>query len=165
MSFVIFSTETMKRFYNLAGILSLSEEEKELINRQVQDGDSVACFKQARIHLYLHECDDYASSAHELFQKASDGGVADADAAIAIMMFKGEIEPYDPTAAARLLEKAINNGSELGVIGAGAYGSVTFKTSSSLENRNGKPFERTGRKAEGPKSERIGQPGRRSFNL
>lgn len=105
----------MKRFYNLAGILSLSEEEKELINRQAQEGDPVACFKQAEIYLHLHECEDYATAAHDLLLKASDGGVADADAAIAIMMFKGEIEPYDLTAAARLLEKAINNGSELGI--------------------------------------------------
>ena len=56
----------MKRFYNLAGILSLSEEEKELINRQAQEGDPVACFKQAEIYLHLHECEDYATAAHDL---------------------------------------------------------------------------------------------------
>ena len=105
----------MKRFYNLAGVLSLSEEENKLIERQAQEGDPVACFKQAEIYLHLHGCDDYVSSAHKLLRKASEGGVADADAAIAIMMIKGEIEPYDPTAAVRLLEKAINNGSELGI--------------------------------------------------
>ena len=106
----------MKRFYYLAGILSLSEEEKESIKRQAQEGDPVACFKQAEIYLYQHKCDDYASASHVLLQKASDGGVADADAAIAVMMLKGEIEPYDPTAAVKLLEKAINNGSELGML-------------------------------------------------
>lgn len=105
----------MKRFYTLAGILSLSEEEKELIEKQTQEGDPVACFKQAEIYLHLHDCDDYVSSAHKLLLNASEGGVADADAAIAIMMFRGELEPYNPTAAAKLLEKAINNGSELGM--------------------------------------------------
>ena len=100
----------MKRFYNLAGVLSLSEEENKLIERQAQEGDPVACFKQAEIYLHLHGCDDYVSSAHKLLRKASEGGVADADAAIAIMMIKGEIEPYDPTAAVRLLEKAITAG-------------------------------------------------------
>ena len=105
----------MRKFYNLAGILSLSAEEKELIKQQAHDGDSVACYKLAEIYLNLHECDDYLSSACDLLQKASEGGVADADAEMAIMMFRGEIEPYDPAAAARLLEKAINNRSSLGI--------------------------------------------------
>ncbi len=104
----------MRRFYNLAGILSLSEEEKELIKQQAIEGDPVACYKQAQVYLYLHECDDYVSSACELLQKASEGGVADADASLAIMMFRGEIEPFDPVAAARRLEKAINGGSDAG---------------------------------------------------
>ena len=104
----------MRRFYTLAGILSLSEEEKELIRQQAQEGDPVACYKLAEIHLHLHDCEDYVSSAHELLQKASEGGVADADATIAIMMFRGEIEPFDPAAAAKLLEKAINNRSDRG---------------------------------------------------
>ena len=105
----------MKRFYSLAGVLSISEEEKELIRKQAQDGDPAACYKLGEIYLQLHECDDYASSAHELFLKASKGGIADADAAIGLMMFRGEIEPYDPIAAAKLIEKAINNRSAAGV--------------------------------------------------
>ena len=105
----------MRKFYTLAGILSLSEEEKELIRQQAQEGDPVACYKLAEIHLHLHECEDYVSSAQELLQKASEGGVADADATIAIMMFRGEIEPFDPVAAAKLLEKAINNRSNRGI--------------------------------------------------
>lgn len=106
----------MKRFYNLAGILSLSEEEKELIKRQAQKGEPVACFKQAEICLHLHDCDDYASVSHELLRKASDGGVADADAELAIMMYRGEIEPYDPAAASELLETAVNKRSYLGTL-------------------------------------------------
>lgn len=106
----------MRRFYNLAGILSLSDEEKELIRQQAMEGDPVACYKLAEIYLHLHECEDYVSSACELLQKASEGGVADADASLALMMFRGEIEPFDPVAAAKRLEKAINNGS---VAGAG----------------------------------------------
>ena len=105
----------MTKFYTLAGILSLSEEEKELIEKQALEGDPVACYKLAEIYLNLHECDDYVSSAHELLQKASNGGVADADAEIAIMMFRGEIEPFNPVAAVNLLEKAIDNGSSLGI--------------------------------------------------
>ena len=104
----------MRRFYTLAGILSLSEEEKELIRQQAQEGDPVSCYKLAEIHLHLHDCEDYVASARELLQKASEGGVADADATIAIMMFRGEIEPFDPAAAAKLLEKAINNRSDRG---------------------------------------------------
>ena len=49
------------------------------------------------------------------FGKTSEGGVADADATMAIMMFRGEIEPFDPVAAAKRLEKAINNGSDRGI--------------------------------------------------
>ncbi len=104
----------MRKFYTLAGILSVSEEEKESIRQQAQEGDPVACYKLAEIHRHLHECEDYVASAQELLQKASEGGVADADATIAIMMFRGEIEPFDPVDAAKRLEKAINNRSERG---------------------------------------------------
>ena len=104
----------MRKFYTLAGILSVSEEEKESIRQQAMEGDPVACYKLAEIHLHLHECEDYVASAQELLQKASEGGVADADATMAIMMFRGEIEPFDPVAAARRLEKAINNRSDRG---------------------------------------------------
>ena len=105
----------MRKFYTLAGILSLSEEEKESIRQQALEGDPVACYKLAEIHLHLHECEDYVASAQELLQKASEGGVADADATMAIMMFRGEIEPFDPVAAAKHLEKAINNRSDRGI--------------------------------------------------
>ena len=105
----------MRRFYTLAGILSLSEDEKELIWQQALEGDPVSCYKLAEIHLHLHDCEDYVASARELLQKASEGGVADADATIAIMMFRGEIEPFDPVAAAKRLEKAINNRSDRGI--------------------------------------------------
>lgn len=105
----------MRNFYTLAGILSISAEEKELIKQQAMEGDPVACFKLAEIYLNLHECDDYLSSARELLLKASEGGVADADAEIAIMMFRGEIEPFNPVAAADYLEKAINNRSQYGI--------------------------------------------------
>ena len=104
----------MRRFYTLAGILSLSDEEKVLIRKQALEGDPVSCYKMAEIHLHLHDCEDYVSSTHELLQKASEGGVADADATIAIMMFRGEIEPFNPVAATNLLEKAINNRSDRG---------------------------------------------------
>ena len=104
----------MRKFYTLAGILSVSEEEKESIRQQALEGDPVACYKLAEIHLHLHECEDYVASAQELLQKASEGGVADADATMAIMMFRGEIEPFDPVAAVKHLEKAINNRSDRG---------------------------------------------------
>ena len=104
----------MRKFYTLAGILSVSEEEMESIRQQALEGDPVACYKLAEIHLHLHECEDYVASAQELLQKASEGGVADADATMAIMMFRGEIEPFDPVAAAKRLEKAINNRSDRG---------------------------------------------------
>ena len=105
----------MRRFYTLAGILSLSDEEKKIIRQQALEGDPVACYKLAEIHLHLHDCGDYVASAHELLRKASEGGVADADATIAIMMFRGEIEPFDPVAAAKRMEKAINNRSDRGI--------------------------------------------------
>lgn len=105
----------MRKFYTLAGVLSVSEEEKESIRQQALEGDPVACYKLAEIHLHLHDCEDYVASAQELLQKASEGGVVDADATMAIMMFRGEIEPFDPVAAAKRLEKAINNRSDRGI--------------------------------------------------
>ena len=47
----------MRKFYTLAGILSLSEDEKELIRQQALEGDPVACYKLAEIYLHLHECE------------------------------------------------------------------------------------------------------------
>ena len=105
----------MRRFYNKTGILYVPEEEMNTIEQQAQAGDPSACFKLAQTYIHLHECEDYRSSAHKLLLKASEGGVTDADASIAIMMFKGEIEPYDPIAAAKLLEKAINGRSTLAI--------------------------------------------------
>lgn len=102
----------MRRFYDLQGILSIPEDEMELIGQQAADGDPVACYKLARVHLCLHDCDDYVRVAHELLVKAQKGGVSDAGAAIAAMMFKGELEPYDPSGAAMLLEEALKNNSE-----------------------------------------------------
>lgn len=105
----------MRRFYSKTGILYVPEEEMNTIKQQAQAGDPSACFKLAQTYIHLHECEDYISSAHKLLLKASEGGVIDADASIAIMMFKGEIEPYDPIAAAKLLEKAINGRSTLAI--------------------------------------------------
>ena len=106
----------MRRFYTLAGILSISDEEQEQIKELAAKGDPVACYKLAQIYLYLHNCDDYFESAHKLLQTAQSGGVADADAAIATMMLRGEIEPYDPISAVKLLEKSINNNSVGGIL-------------------------------------------------
>ena len=39
----------MRKFYTLAGILSLSEEEKELIQQQALEGDPAAGYKLAQI--------------------------------------------------------------------------------------------------------------------
>lgn len=103
----------MRRFHSLTGVLSISDDERNEILQKVEANDPAACFKQAQIYRYLHNCDDYVSSAHELLKRASESGIADADAAIAIMMFRGEIEPYNPRAAAQLLEKALKNNSEL----------------------------------------------------
>ncbi len=47
----------MRKFYTLAGILSISEEEKESIRQQALEGDPVACYKLAEIYLHLHECE------------------------------------------------------------------------------------------------------------
>ena len=42
----------------------------EQIKRQAQEGDPAACYELARIHLLLHDCEDYLESAHELLLKA-----------------------------------------------------------------------------------------------
>lgn len=102
----------MKRLYHLQDVLSIPEEEMEQIKRQAQEGDPAACYELARIHLLLHDCEDYLESAHELLLKAQKGGIADAEAVIAAMMFRGEIEPYDPHGAAKMLENALQDNSE-----------------------------------------------------
>ena len=106
----------MIRFYDLGGIHSIPEEELELINNQAQEGDPAACFKLAMVHLHLHDCEDYLEESRKLLIKASEGGVADADAAIAMMMIKGQLEPYEPLKAIKLLENAILRKSALGIV-------------------------------------------------
>lgn len=105
----------MIRYYDLAGVVSIPEEELEIVENQSFEGDPTACFKMAMVYLHRHPCDDYIEQAHELLKTASAGGVADADAAIGMMMFKGQIEPYDPLQAAKVIEKAILNKSVLAV--------------------------------------------------
>lgn len=106
----------MIRYYDLGGVLSLPDNELELIEKLAQEGDPVACFKLAMIHIFLHDCEDYPDVAHKLLLIASEGGVADADAAIAMMMIKGQLEPYEPLKGVRLLENAILKESVLGIV-------------------------------------------------
>lgn len=106
----------MIRFYDLAGVLSIPEEEWESACDKALEGDPAACFKLAMIHLHVHDCEDYMEAAHKLLLKASEGGVADADAAIAMLMLKGQLEPYEPLKGIKILEQAIHNKSALGVV-------------------------------------------------
>lgn len=101
----------MKRFYTVNGIRSIPEEEIGLIEEQAGEGDPLACYKLAQLHLAWHFESDYAETAQDLLKKAQQGGIADADAAMALMYLRGEIEPYNPSEGARLLEKAVNNES------------------------------------------------------
>ena len=106
----------MIRYYDLGGVISIPQEELDLISDKAKEGDPVACCKRALVHIRLHDCDDYLEKAQQLLLKASEGGVADADAAIAMMMIKGQLEPYEPSKAIRLLESAILRKSVLGVV-------------------------------------------------
>lgn len=105
----------MIRYYDLGSICSIPAEELESVEEQANAGDPVSCCKLALILLAMHDTDDYIERAHELLKTASAAGVADADAAIGIMMFKGQIEPYNPLEAASVIEKAILANSTLAV--------------------------------------------------
>ena len=105
----------MIRFYNGELCRNISQEEVESIKTLAQAGDPVACFKLGRLTYAWHDLsaeEDYLITAQRLFTKAQQGGVVEADVALAIMMFNGEIEPYNPRKAIALLEGALKQDNE-----------------------------------------------------
>ena len=105
----------MIKFYNGGVCRTISQEEVESIKALAQAGDPVACFKLGRLTYSWHDLsaeEDYLITAQRLFVKAQQGGVVEADVALAIMMFCGEIEPYNPRKAIALLEGALKQGNE-----------------------------------------------------
>lgn len=105
----------MIKFYNDATSRTISQEEVESIKTLAQAGDPVACFKLGRLTHAWHDLsadEDYLITAQRLFTKAQQGGVVEADVALAIMMLNGEIEPYNPRKALALLEGALKQGNE-----------------------------------------------------
>lgn len=86
----------MRRFYTYSNIRRISDEEIESIRCSALKGDPAGCYKMAQLYLAWHFDEDYAEETHQLLRKASEGGIKDADVALAIMYLEGELEPYNP---------------------------------------------------------------------
>lgn len=102
----------MRTFYTYSSIRDLDENEVDLIEKQAYAGEPVACFKMAQIHLAWRNVENYAQEAYDLLRIASEGGVADADAAIADMLRYGDLGYSDFSHATHLLVKALEKKSE-----------------------------------------------------
>ena len=105
----------MIRFYNGEMCRAISQDEVEGIRALAQSGDAVACFKMGRLVYAAHDLsasEDYLITAQRWLAKAQQGGVVEADVALAIMMLNGEIEPYNPRKAIGMLEEALKKENE-----------------------------------------------------
>ena len=70
----------MRKFYTLAGILSVSEDEKESIRQQALEGDPVACYKLAEIYM----AEGKIVESQQWYEKAVAGGETSAYADLAV---------------------------------------------------------------------------------
>ena len=105
----------MIKFYSRETCKAISQDEVESIKTLAQAGDPVACFKLGRLTYVWNDLsaeEDYLITTQRLYAKAQQGGVVEADVALAIMMLNGEVEPYNPRKAIGLLEGALKQGNE-----------------------------------------------------
>ena len=101
----------MRRFYTLAGVRDISDEEIRVIRRKANSGDPVACYQLAQLEMAWHWEDNYAEVANDLLLKAQEGGVEDAYIFKALLLYRGE-GGYDPETAEKLIRHGIEKRNE-----------------------------------------------------
>ncbi len=103
----------MREFYTDMGVRQyVNPDDMDVLDELAQAGDPVACYKLAKVDLAYRFEQDSVDTAYGLLKKAQAGGVVDADVEIALMYFRGEIEPYNPKEGERLLMSALEKKNE-----------------------------------------------------
>ena len=105
----------MREFFTEIGIRAYTDAQEnlvEVLDNQAMAGDPVACYKLARIVLAYRFEHDSIDTARELLYEAQAGGVVEADVELALMYFRGEIEPFNPKEGERLLSSALEKENE-----------------------------------------------------
>ena len=103
----------MREFYTDMGVRQyVNPDDMDVLDELAQAGDPVACYKLAKVDLAYRFEQDSVDTAYGLLKKAQAGGVVEADVEIALMYFRGEIEPYNPKEGERLLMSALEKKNE-----------------------------------------------------
>lgn len=103
----------MREFYTDMGVRQcVNPDDMDVLDELAQADDPVACYKLAKVDLAYRFEQDSVNTAYGLLKKAQAGGVVEADVEIALMYFRGEIEPYNPKEGERLLMSALEKKNE-----------------------------------------------------
>ena len=103
----------MREFYTDMGVRQyVNPDDMDVLDELAQGDDPVACYKLAKVDLAHRFEQDSVDTAYGLLKKAQAGGVVEADVEIALMYFRGEIEPYNPKEGERLLMSALEKKNE-----------------------------------------------------
>ena len=103
----------MREFYTDMGVRQyVNPDDMDVLDELAQADDPVACYKLAKVDLAYRFEQDSVDTAYGLLKKAQAGGVVEADVEIALMYFRGEIEPYNPKEGERLLMSALEKKNE-----------------------------------------------------
>lgn len=103
----------MREFYTDMGVRQcVNADDIDMLDKLAQTGDPIACYKLAKVDLAYRFEQDSVDTAYGLLKKAQAGGVVEADVEIALMYFRGEIEPYNPKEGERLLMSALEKKNE-----------------------------------------------------
>lgn len=103
----------MREFYTDMGVRQyVNADDIDVLDELAQADDPVACYKLAKVDLAYRFEQDSVDTAYGLLKKAQAGGVVEADVEIALMYFRGEIEPYNPKEGERLLMSALEKKNE-----------------------------------------------------
>ena len=118
----------MRPFHTRLPLFKLSPFTRQLIAQRAADGHPLAQCMQAFCLTYLDGSDEALSTAIALFSSAAQQGVADALGGLAVAWQYGDTGMVNREEAARLLQEALQQGSEYALIRRiwqmvfGAYG-------------------------------------------
>lgn len=102
----------MRAFHQRLHVFRLSPFTRQLIAQRAADGYPLAQCMQAFCLTYLDGSDEALSTAAELYRSAAAQGVADAIGSLSVAWEYGELGMVNREEAARLLQEAIQQGSE-----------------------------------------------------
>ncbi len=105
------AVEWVRIFSYFGNAFLLNSESIELIRERAEAGSPMAQFAYGRTLLSLCREENYAQKGVQWLERAFEGGVADAAAALYLVWYHGDADEVDRTRADNYLEAAISKGS------------------------------------------------------